>query len=385
MKEGRAKLGFEDDQVFAARMLILSQIMALASSLVSPVTFQSSAKGDDAPPPCSADRDRGVCLLPDRSKATLMEDMRDSLVAYWGEGDTLYIAARGLPANLKLCCSVKATLHPVPQSDMQTLSVHFPGLQTKPFPIKLYSDENLIMDSMWSPKSGARQVDPQIEDRKIDIGTARYSLSIYTPRQFNPSRPYDIVYLADGQGLKAYVAPLDEMIESGQIRPTIVVGLWSNLLTRQKVFLYERNKDNTAFNEYLSHVVNDIVPDVERHISTMPPQRRIVAGFSNGADWALAAHAFHPSAFPAVIALSAVSSESVRIQPKKDVRGRYFVATGSQEDHAMQVHAQLYYYVSRTKAERCFSTPDSGHSDVMWTRQFIIALKWINGGKCIDS
>lgn len=159
-------------------------------------------------------------------------------------------------------------------------------------------------------------------------------IDIWLPKQYSQdkSHPLPVLYMHDGQNLfdpstSTYGVEwqmdetLQKLIDAGDIPPTIVVGLWSTL---ERFLEYQPNKPIQQMpsadiksvltaeyggapkaDSYLSFLVEEVKPFVDRHYNTRPEREStFIMGSSMGGLISLYALAEYPGVFGGVAAVS---------------------------------------------------------------------------------
>lgn len=140
-------------------------------------------------------------------------------------------------------------------------------------------------------------------------------INLYRP-EISASTPIDsVLYLADGDDLFRIAPILDEMIASRKIKPLYVVGLASGngaiVTGGPDTWLDVRSADyapglepSDRFAKHLSFVVDTVMPWAESQLGLTSRPDRHVAGYSNGAVFALNAAIRHPDLFTSSVVMS---------------------------------------------------------------------------------
>lgn len=150
------------------------------------------------------------------------------------------------------------------------------------------------------------------------LGNTR-DILVYLPPGYDadPDKRYPVLYMHDGQNLfdaaTSFIGvewDVDEtvtrMVESGQVRPLIVVGICN---TSDRVFEYtpvsDRSRGGGGGAMYADFIVNDLKPFIDQTYRTLPDRDNTgVAGSSLGGLISLYLAWSHPEIFSRVAAMS---------------------------------------------------------------------------------
>ena len=151
-------------------------------------------------------------------------------------------------------------------------------------------------------------------------------VDVWLPAGYSPARRYQVLYMHDGQMLfdpattwngQAWQVHLavDQLVRSGQIADTLVVGVWNVPTLRYAEFYpqkmlaqvpaplrqeyVQRGMGGTPrADAYLRFLVEELKPDIDRRYSTLPgPEHTVVMGSSMGGLISLYALAEYPQVF----------------------------------------------------------------------------------------
>lgn len=121
-----------------------------------------------------------------------------------------------------------------------------------------------------------------------------------------------VIYMADGVlGLDVVVQRLRPAILAGHLPPIIVVGVASGYQHRHDEYTWPANgaPPSDLFTAYQTWLYDTVMPWAERNAgASSDPAQRVIGGFSNGADWAIATARLHPERFAGVLAYSPVQT-----------------------------------------------------------------------------
>ncbi len=192
--------------------------------------------------------------------------------------------------------------------------------------LEVVGDETVpIWIENWRDFSPHRESHTVVGDlrRHPDFAAAKLGNSrdvlVYLPPGYEdePDRRYPVLYMHDGQNLfdaaTSFIGvewSVDEnvtrMVEMGQIRPLIVVGIEN---TSDRAFEYtpapDRSRGGGGAGLYADFVLNDLKPFIDQTYRTLPDRENTgVAGSSLGGIVSLYLAWAHPEVFSRVAALS---------------------------------------------------------------------------------
>lgn len=129
-------------------------------------------------------------------------------------------------------------------------------------------------------------------------------LAYWRPPNVAPDAPLPVIYVADGLLGMAMLAPqMRQSIVDGRMAPAMVVSIDPD--PRHRTEEYVAHVPGSRFAQTDRWFVGAVMAWAEQHAgASQARQARAVAGFSNGADFALEAARRHPDLFGAVIAHS---------------------------------------------------------------------------------
>ena len=298
------------------------------------------------------------------------------------QGDRLSVIARRGAGPVALCCSIDAPLTRIGDSDLWVLSVRVFGL------------DRAVIDLQVSPPSpnlaafyGARVTRPAPTAKLLGtlVHETLYStalgeqrrLVIYLPPGYDAAEHYPVVYLADGDVLPAYAGAIEGAIVSGRIRPVVVAGLAPGMRDpgmRAREYLVGRS--TPRYRGQTHFVFDEAMPFVEsKYAASDRPPDRMLAGFSDGAGWALSMGLRNSDRVGTVAALSLgwiAAADGVG----SDDRPRLYLAAGYLEPDFYRVTAQAARRAQGSAAPLLFESFASGHVLVAWQTMLLDALAW---------
>jgi enterochelin esterase-like enzyme len=281
-----------------------------------------------------------------------------------------------------LCCSIDAPLTRIGDSELWVLSVRVIGLDRAVLDLQISPPSpNLAAyygEHVHQPVPAAKLLGRLVRETLASgaLGEQRH-LTIYLPPGHDPAERYPVVYLADGDVLPAYAGTIEAAIVSGRIRPVIVAGLapgMSDPGMRAREYLVGRS--TPRFRDQMRFVFDEAMPFVEaRFGASSRPQERMLAGFSDGAAWALATGLRHRDRIGTIAALSLGWIQAADGVASDD-RPRLYLAAGMLEPDFYRVTAQAARRAQGSSAPLRYETFLSGHVLVAWQTMLVDALAW---------
>ena len=160
----------------------------------------------------------------------------------------------------------------------------------------------------------------------VSLHVATRHVDVWLPAGYSPARRYQVLYMHDGQMLfdpattwngQAWQVHLavDQLVRSGRIADTLVVGVWNVPALRYAEFYpqkmlarvpeplrqeyVQRAMGGTPRSDaYLRFLVEELKPAIDRRYSTLPgPEHTVVMGSSMGGLVSLYALAEYPQVF----------------------------------------------------------------------------------------
>ena len=154
------------------------------------------------------------------------------------------------------------------------------------------------------------------------------NIEVWLPPDYDPEKSYDVIYIHDGQNVfnddTSYGGVSWEMdsvmtslIQQGLIRPAIVVGIWNSQKRFQEYMPNEpyeeirnirdtiENQEEILSDQYLSFIVNELKPFIDKEYSTEPAvSSTYIMGSSMGGLISLYAIMEYPLVFGGAACLS---------------------------------------------------------------------------------
>jgi enterochelin esterase-like enzyme len=375
-------------------MWSLTLALAAATRMPSYMTDVDRCKSETAPitMPCS---------LPARfSRERLQSLLAGRKSIWWIAGDRLTLVARyGHDPWGMLCCAIQASLEPIGETGLGVVTVRVPRLQEALLDIGYDSEISSEPAGSFrgpeapAPPPRAQPLRGRLVGAEIDskaLGEKR-SLSIYLPPETAGSRPLPVLYLADGD--TEDFAPIAEAaVAAGRAAPAIIVGIHpgygpapgcTHIPCDRRMLDYMIDLSaadptgDTPFGRHLRYVTDEVIPYVER---TFPASRRredrILAGYSNGASWALAAAEVRPNLFVKVLAMSG-GTAGVLQRASRLGGASIFAGAGLFEPDFHSRLTQITDEARNAGGNVEMRTMVSGHSRLMWDILFEQGIEWL--------
>ncbi|MDP3802207.1 MAG: alpha/beta hydrolase-fold protein [Phenylobacterium sp.] len=329
-----------------------------------------------------------VCRTPSSLTAVQAETrLAGSEEAFWVEGDLFHVVARRA-VKPTLCCSIQSAMTPVAGSaDLWSLSVRVRDLDYAMLDVLLLPSDGGGPEQWRGPLAPSAPLTslPRTGEltrhviKSAALGEER-GLFVYRPAG---EGPMPVIYLADGEATESFASLLRPMIEAGEIPPTMIVGLWSGPLLGdgEDAPPNRRHQEYLAgWNDgvYLAHeqfLLDEVMPLAERMGASRDPSHRMLAGFSDGAAWALNTAMVHPERFRGVIAMSFGGRPDPRARGSG--YGAVYLTAGVLEPafHDSTVDAATFLE-SAAEAVR-LDIRLAGHSPMLWNDRFPDAVRWL--------
>lgn len=220
---------------------------------------------------------------------------------------------------------------------------------------------------------------------RMQFGDANPGAQVWLPPGYQAGRRYPIVYVADsGDNRGALVA---DAIRKGELDPVIVVGVDACAKSKLDEYCrgqhyidmtgYEPYTNPQLFRAYEKFIIDTVVAQVEaRYGAPVDASQRAVSGYSNGGAWAASMGLRNPALFGRVIAMSPGGNMLYLVAPKS---GTVFAMSGGELEPAFSRHAQCFAgAIVDTGGTATMRLYPSGHSELMWAEEFMVAMKdWL--------
>lgn len=339
------------------------------------------------------------CHLPTRLSSEAVARLigaRDQI--WWMVGDRLTVIARP-PEGLRswLCCSIQTLLEPIAGTDLAGIVVRVPRahealLDVAHVPARHFVPPVPVRGAHTPPAPAhASPLMGRIERISLHSAALREQrvLFVYIPPDTGLSgERFPVVYLADGA--TAQFAPIAEAAaRDGRASRIILVGLPSSTdeVTTCRAAQCDRrsleylpdleNGEDTHFSRHLNFVTDELIPLIEgRYSVSTRREDRIVAGYSNGGAWALAAAQARPDFFGNVLAMS--SGSRAAAEGARRLGGvRVYGGAGLFEPGYLRRTREAVETARRAGADVRFREMVAGHSPAMWEVLFADGIAWL--------
>jgi len=159
------------------------------------------------------------------------------------------------------------------------------------------------------PRAPARRPIETATLKSNDLPQGR-AVNVWLPPGHSASERYPVIYITDGAA--QFGDELIAAMQVGRLPAMVVVGIEADQAERfaEYVDFPQREgipSDPARFAAHERFIIETVMPWAEaRFGASTEPGSRIVAGFSNGADWAAAMALRHPDLFGRAIAMSPI-------------------------------------------------------------------------------
>ncbi len=349
-----------------------------ASAAMAAGEFTLSPRDCDAPSESSP-----VCLAPEPwSEAEAAGTLGTGTLAAIVRGDTLTVLARRARGPVSICCTIAAPLTRIGDSEYWAVSLKIYGMRRAALDFQAEPEGSDALSFIGpdvanvptAPRLLGSLVEDTIDSTAMD---SRRHLTVYLPPGHDSAQSYPVVYLADGATVRAFAPAIEALIVTGRARPMIVVGLWpaqNDPRARGREYLVGNSASD--YSHHSAFVFDEVMPFVERRYgASARPQDRVVAGFSDGAAWALSFGLRHTRDIGTICAFSLgwpAAAEGV----DDDDRPRLYLAGGFLEPGFHRVTAEAARRARSSRAPLLFEEFASGHALIAWQAMLLDALAW---------
>lgn len=320
--------------------------------------------------------------------------------AFWVDGDVFHVVARRSSPSVGLCCTVQSAMERIEgETDLWALSVRIERIEAAALDVMIIAGSGETLPPVteapqWrGPEAPARAVTASVPEgllsrRDIDslaLGERR-AIEIYRPPG---DGPMPVIYLADGESTSMFAETLHPLIVSGELPAVMIVGLHSgpavmpegadvSLIRHQEYLPGWSGEPQPRFIAHDRFLVDEVMPLAESLGASSRPQDRVVAGYSNGAAWAVAMATDHPDLFGKVMALSFGWTDGGLMSRIRAGRyGDVWLGAGTLEPPFHNVTRQAAEVLEPLADRVTFDSRVAGHSPVMWHDQFPVAVVWL--------
>ena len=371
------------------RLLVLAALGLAA-------TFAQPARASAADLPDCGGAPEGVCRVQKAFAPTAVLDrLHGRDFAWWIEGDTLNMVARGSAAPF-VCCSVQLHLSPLAgPPGLWAEAVHLPRLQEAVLELGVLHGRPDDTLEVWrgphAPPAPPALDPPPAWLHRLTVSSRALGESrivyVYAP----PRRraPYPVIYMADGQSVPDYARIVHGLAAAGLAKEVVLIGLEPGAAgmkpgsgaedqARKQEYLFDFPDGADRFARHERFLLDEVMPMAERDYgASADPRLRAVLGYSNGGAWALEMGARHPATFAGVVALSSGWTKALPLLETASA-GRVYLGYGLYEagqgrDPAREAAAVLSKRVDSLRLE----VRVAGHSDRAFADQFGEALPWL--------
>lgn len=320
--------------------------------------------------------------------------------AFWVEGDVFHVIARRAGPNVGLCCTVQSAMEQIPgEPDLWALSVRIEDIKAAVLDVMIIADGDeplppVTQTPQWrgpaAPAHAETVTLPEgvISTREIEslaLGERR-AIEIYRP---SGDGPMPVIYLADGESTSMFAQTLQPLIARGDLPPVMIVGLHSGpmnqlqgedaaLIRHQEYLPGWFGETQPRFVAHDRFLIEEVMPLAESLGASSRREERAVAGFSNGAAWAMAMATDHPDLFGKVMALSFGWTDAGFMERVRDTRyGDVWLGAGTLEPGFYSASREAAQTLAPLADRVTFDSRVAGHSPVMWHDQFPMAALWL--------
>lgn len=319
---------------------------------------------------------------------------------WWVEDDVFHVVARRTAPSVALCCAVQSAMERVGDTpDLWALSVRVEGVRSAVLDVMIFADADettppVSRSAQWrGPDAPARAEVAEIPDgllSKHEIQSAalneRRVIEIYRPAG---DGPMPVIYLADGESASMFAETIHSLILCGELPPIMIVGLYSGPIDPPEgadISLIRHQEYLTGWGgepqpRYIGHdrfLTGEVMPLAESLGASSRREDRAVAGYSNGAAWAMAMATDHPDLFGKVMALSFGWRDDAFFERIRETRyGDVWIGAGTLEPPFHNMSEQTARVLAPLADRVTFDSRVAGHSPVMWHDQFPVAARWL--------
>jgi enterochelin esterase-like enzyme len=224
---------------------------------------------------------------------------------------------------------------------------------------------------------------PETSGEVVDFGQGVPRAQVWLPPGYQAGRRYPIVYVADGGDNRGALAA--GAIGRGELEPVIVVGVdacaeaETEHLCRLQHYIEETSgPDVERFLAYEKFFIHTLVQKIETtYGKPVDATQRAITGYSAGGAWAASMALRHPELFGRAIAMSPSPPVLFRSPPPKT--RTVFAMSGGELEPTFSIHAQCFAgAISDAGGTATLRLYPAGHSEPMWTQEFMAAMKdWL--------
>ena len=361
-------------------------------------------------PPCGATSEPACRIPAGVDPATARLRLPDTgREAFWVEDDVFHVVARRSASSVSLCCGIQSAMERIGEEpDLWALSVRVEGVEAAVLDVMIIAEggESLppITETLqWRgpaapPRAEVATVPAELLSmRRID------SHAFAEPRVIEIYRPVGdgpmpVIYLADGESTSMFAQTLHPLIARGDLPPVMIVGLHSgpadlapgsdgSLIRHQEYLPGWAGETQPRFVAHDRFLVEEVLPLAEAMGASSRREDRAVAGYSNGAAWAMSMATDHPDLFGKVMALSFGWTDGGFMARIRATRyGDVWLGAGTLEPPFHNISSQAAQVLQPLADRVIFDSRVAGHTPIMWHDQFPSAALWLfgpeGGGVC---
>jgi enterochelin esterase-like enzyme len=202
--------------------------------------------------------------------------------------------------------------------------------------------------------------------------------TIYFWRPPNAEGPLPVLYMADGiSGLKVAGAELRDDIVAGRARPLLIVAMDASQPPRRAKEYILGAERNAEWEAHFAWFVSVVIPFAEQRLgASRQASERGVGGFSNGADFAIAAATRRPDLFSAVLAHSPVNEVAQDFRANPNIRWTLTVGSREYAGAAVAFNERIAAAIARdAPVRRCVGAWD--HEPEGWEEVSAGSIAWL--------
>jgi enterochelin esterase-like enzyme len=336
-------------------------------------------------PPCS-DKADIICEIPIPIPFdTAVSRLNNQSLVYWSEGETLHLAARRQEDQVQLCCGVQDDMLFLGSDDkgkVWGVSYRFKNLDQAilSFTTQSENPDRFVWRGKYAPKepSSVSKFSGHFKTIKLNSRflKSERSITVYTPIGKKPKGGYPVLIIMDGQSVRGYVRYIEALINSGEMKPIIVIGIHNSDKRRQE-YLF---KSSAPLPEFLAHeafVTQEVLPLIgQRFDGNTQIDQTAIFGVSNGASFALAYGTRHPDKIGHVVALSAgIDPENIDFNQSQKLK--LYLGAGYYEGGFFDRTKHICDNSIKHKIDCHFMPLYAGHDAEAWLISLTTALKAI--------
>ena len=201
--------------------------------------------------------------------------------------------------------------------------------------------------------------------------------SVYLPPGYSGDTTYPLVVIADGNGLEHFVQLFEPLVVDGTLQPFIAVGLWSGeaaIMGENKPDYDVRGADylpgfpqgDDRFDKHLAFVADELLPAIaENYTVSDHPGDRVIAGKSNGGDFALVSALRRPDIFGNAIVVSR-SWKQYAVSPQEPAPVRFLMSAGLYEPNFRETTQRAAGKLKQAGYDTVYTDYVGGHDPLVF-------------------